>query len=90
MFETLEQQFGSDKIQLIEFSGNINVIRLAPLDKCSLTLEDLPLLLSSIKSEMDKFETSLRTRETFNQQIQGRENFLLVLDPLHPSVGAFQ
>ncbi|KAL5253903.1 hypothetical protein ACHWQZ_G013608 [Mnemiopsis leidyi] len=90
MFETLEQQFGSEKIQLIQFSGNINVIRLAPLDNCSLTLEDLPLLLSSIKWEMDKFETSLRMRETFNQEIQGRDNFLLVLDPLHPSVGAFQ
>ena len=90
MYLSLEQLFGSDKIQLMELAGQINVIRLAPLDKTSLTLEDMPLLLSSIRTEVNKFETSLRLRETFNQQIQSRDNFLLVIDPLHPSVGAFQ
>ena len=90
MYERLEEQFGSDKLQLIELSGEINVIRLAPLDKSSLSLEDMPLLLSTIREQVNKYETSLRLRATFNQQIQSRDNFLLVIDPLHPSVGAFQ
>ena len=90
MYERLEEQFGSDKLQLIELSGEINVIRLAPLDKSSLSLEDMPLLLSIIREQVNKYETSLRLRATFNQQIQSRDNFLLVIDPLHPSVGAFQ
>ncbi|XP_063682032.1 pyridoxal-dependent decarboxylase domain-containing protein 1-like isoform X2 [Bolinopsis microptera] len=90
MYETLEQQFGSDKLQLIELSGELNVIRLAPLDKSSLTLDDMPLLLSTIREEVTKYETSLGLRETLNLQIQSRDNFLLVIDPLHPSVGAFQ
>ena len=90
MYERLEEQFGRDKLQLIELSGEINVIRLAPLDKSSLSLEDMPLLLSTIREQVNKYETSLSLRATFNQQIQSRDNFLLVIDPLHPSVGAFQ
>ena len=90
MYKRLEEQFGRDKLQLIELSGEINVIRLAPLDKSSLSLEDMPLLLSTVREQVTKYETSLSLRATFNQQIQSRDNFLLVIDPLHPSVGAFQ
>ena len=90
MFEKLEAQFGSGRLSLVELAGKVTVIRLAPLETPSLALEDLDLLMSILHSEVAMFETSLGMREKFNEQIQNRDNFLLVIDPLHPSVGAFQ
>ena len=90
MFDSIEEAVGADKVHLINLSGGLSVIRVSPLITPALLELDVDILLSSIASQVALFETTLGQRETFNREIQSRENFLLVLDPLNASLGAFQ
>ena len=77
-------------LSLVPFSGDVGVIRLAPLSSPALTVSDIPIVVAAVQRNVALFENSLRLRESFNKEIQSRENFLLLMDPQHPSVGAFQ
>lgn len=90
MFKEIEQAIGPQKITLITLAGGLSVIRVTPLEIPTLINSDLDTMLSAVSAQVALFETTLALRDSFTKEVQARDNFLVVQDPLHTSLGAFQ